>query len=228
MSAARRLWATLGSLLACLFVTTAAVADEDPALPATPTEAPQPTPEKAHDDLLFTAGVGAFHDVENAVGGGGLSLTALRQKGWLGYGATFEYGGAVLDYTSVTAAPMVGLFLDSPRYLRLGFAAVGGIHHYSGVNGGFILSRDPGASGTTAFLGARVLAGVELGGKSRFHIGVQLSADDDLSRSRKTYAFEESTFRFGGDASTTTETATHTVGTFRYGGMLVLGTAFDL
>jgi hypothetical protein len=101
---------------------------------------------------------------------------------------------------------------------------VGGIHSYSGVGAGFIGSSDPGASGTTAFVGARVFAGAEVGNKTRFHFGLQLSADDDLSRTRTPYTFEQTAFV----ATARTETASHTVGTFRLGAMLALGTAFDL
>ncbi|MDB4934697.1 MAG: hypothetical protein JWP87_1669 [Labilithrix sp.] len=177
---------------------------------------------KPHDDLLFTAGAGMLGDERHV--GGTLALTGLRQKGWLGYGATFEYSGAVFDYTSVTAAPMVGVFVDAPRWARVGVAAVGGIHSYSGVGAGFIGSSDPGASGTTAFVGARLFAGAEVGNKTRFHFGLQLSADDDLSRTRTPYTFEQTAFV----ATARTETASHTVGTFRLGAMLALGTAFDL
>jgi hypothetical protein len=179
-------------------------------------------PAETHDDLLLTAGLGAFGDEGNV--GGTLGVTGLRQHGVLGYGATFEYGGRVFDYSVVTAAPMVGVFLDSPKWLRLGVAAVGGIHAYNGVGSG-LFSSDPGASGTTAFLGARGFVGAEIGGTARFHIGLQLSADDDLSRQSSTYSYEK-TGLFSDSSSSAT--ATHTVGTFRYGTMLALGTAFDL
>jgi len=118
---------------------------------------------------------------------------------------------------------MVGLFVDAPRSLRLGIAATGGIHTYSGVGGGFISSSDPGASGIVPFLGARLFAGAEVGNKARFHIGLQLSADDDLTRLHRTYTFEENAFSAPHQA-----TASPTVGSFRFGAMIALGTAFDL
>jgi hypothetical protein len=180
---------------------------------------------KPHDDILVTGGAGFLGDERHV--GGTLALTGLRQKGLLGYGATFEYSGAVLDYTSVTAAPTIGVFVDSPRWMRIGLAAVGGVHSYRGVDAGFISSSDPGASGTTAFVGARAFVGAEVGGKARLHIGLQLSADDDLSRIRWPYTFDQTAFVANG-ASARSETATHTVGTFRVGALVALGTAFDL
>jgi hypothetical protein len=118
---------------------------------------------------------------------------------------------------------MVGVFLDGPRSLRLGVAATGGLHTYSGVGKGFILSSDPGASGAAPFVGARVLAGAELGGKARFHIGAMLGVDDDLTRTSKTYTFTESAWTTPHAA-----TATHTIGDLRATAMLTLGAAFDL
>jgi hypothetical protein len=208
--------------LALTLTATHAMASDEQADDAHDDDREDTRPAEGHDDLLLTAGLGAFGDAGNV--GGALGVTGLRQQGVLGYGATFEYGGKVFDYSVVTAAPMVGVFLDSPKWLRLGVAAVGGIHAYDGVGSG-LLSSDPGASGTTAFLGARGFVGAEMGGKARFHIGVQLSADDDLSRQSRTYAYQR-TGLFSDTSST--DTATHTVGTFRYGTMLALGTAFDL
>ena len=208
---------SLASLLALTIATKAHA--EEPDGEAPPAEAV--APERSHSDLLVTAGVGAFSDAHKV--GGLVNLTVLRQKGLLGYGATFEYGGAVLDYTTSTAAPLVGLFVDGPHSIRFGIAAAGGIHHYEGVDGGFIGSTDPGASGTTPFLGARAFLGTELGGKTRFHLGLQLSLDDDLTRTRTAYTYTESAF-----AAPHAETTSHTVGALRFGTLLALGTAFDL
>jgi len=194
---------------------------EPPAEPATPAEAPA-APQNSHDDLLLTAGLGGFGEEPRTIGGL-VSLTGLRQKGLLGYGATVEYGGAVFDYTTVTAAPMIGLFVDGPDWLRVGIAAAGGIHHYEGVGRGFISSTDPGASGTTPFIGARAFLGAETGGKVRFHIGFQLSLDDDLTRTRSSYTYQESSWTTPHAA-----TASHTVGALRFGTVLALGTSFDL
>jgi hypothetical protein len=212
-------------LTSSLALTVVAVAAPAWAAEPDPQETPEPdAPEpraKSHDDLLLTAGLGGFGDDHKT--GGVLSFTALRQKGLLGYGATFEYGSAFLDYTSVTAAPIVGIFVDGPSYLRLGLAAAGGIHHYEGVDGAFIFSSDPGASGTTPFIGARAIAGAEFGGKARFHLGLQLSLDDDLTRTRTPYTYEEKVW-----SSPYSVTTSHTVGSLRVGAMLALGTAFDL
>jgi hypothetical protein len=213
--------------LAVASIATTARADEPdadltpaPSLPSEAPDAPAITPH-AHDDLLLTAGVGVLSD-EHRVGGL-LTATALRQHGLLGYGATFEYGGAVFDYTTYTAAPMVGIFVEGPRWLRVGVAAAGGIHHYDHVGSGFISSTDPGASGTTAFLGGRAFLGAEAGGKTRFHVGLQLALDDDLTRARNAYTYQESAW-----TSPHSVTTSHTVGSLRFAGMLALGTAFDL
>ena len=218
--------ASIATLLALTIasIATNARADEEPETTETPAaaETTQATaPASSHDDLLLTAGLGALGEAHKA--GGIISFTGLRQKGLLGYGATFEYGGAVFDYTTYTAAPIVGIFVDGPDWLRLGVAAAGGLHRYDGVGRGFISSSDPGASGTTAFVGARAFLGAEVGGKARFHIGLQLSVDDDLTRTSKPYTYQETAW-----TTPHTATASHTVGTLRFGGMLALGTAFDL
>lgn len=207
------------ALTLSLLVTTDAFASESA---ESPPDAPKPERPGAHHDLLLTAGLGAFTS-DDAKTGGAFAVTGLRQIGLLGYGATFEYGGVPLDYSVVTAAPMIGLFLDGPRWARVGIAAVGGVHSYSGVGRGFIASSDPGASGIAPFLGTRLFLGAEAGGKARFHIGIQLSLDDDLTRTRDSYTFRESAFQ-----SPRASTAEHTVGSLRMGGMLALGTAFDL
>ncbi len=219
--------ATVLALAVSTIATTAAAAESDDREPPATAPATEPesaevsAPEKSRSDLLLTAGLGGFTDTSNV--GGLLSVTALRQKGLLGYGATFEYGGAVLDYTTTTAAPLVGIFIDGPHAVRLGLAATGGLHHYEGVGRGFIFSTDPGASGTTAFVGARAFVGTEVGGKTRFHIGLQLSVDDDLTRTRTPYVYQET-----GWTAPHSATASHTVGTLRFGTLLALGTAFDL
>jgi hypothetical protein len=216
--------ASIATLFALTLASTAAsaAADETPETPEAGEagEAAAP-PANSHDDLLLTAGLGALGEADKA--GGIVSFTALRQQGLLGYGATFEYGGAIFDYTSITAAPMVGIFVDGPRWVRFGVAAAGGVHRYEGVGRGFISSTDPGASGTTAFIGTRAFLGAEVGGKARFHIGLQLSVDDDLTRTRSAYTYEETAW-----TSPHSATASHTVGSLRFGGMLALGTAFDL
>ena len=184
-------------------------------------DAPPPPAREAHDDLLVTGTAGVFADRGDT--GGSLGAAVLRQQGWLGYGVTFDYGGKLFDYEDVGAAPMVGLFVDSPRWVRVGLAGSLGLHSYSGVEKGF-LSRDPGATGTTGYVGARLFLGGEAGGAARFHFGFQLFAEEDLARVRRTYSFEQSSF--GGTSRP--ETVTHTVGAFRCGTLLAIGGAFDL
>jgi hypothetical protein len=215
--------ASLASLLAISLASIATNADaEEPGSEgAGSLSAEEPVPQKSHNDLLLTAGVGVLGEPGKT--GGLVSATALYQHGLLGYGATFEYGGAIFDYTTVTAAPMIGIFVDGPQWLRVGVAATGGVHHYEGVDRGFISSSDPGARGTTAFVGTRVFLGAETGGKARFHLGLQLALDDDLTRTRNAYTFEETAW-----TSPHSVTTSHTVGALRFGGMLALGTAFDL
>jgi hypothetical protein len=210
--------ASIASLLAISIATLATNAHADEPGPPDSTE---PAAQKSHDDLLLTAGVGVLGETGKT--GGLVTATALRQHGLLGYGATFEYGGTVFDYTTVTAAPMIGIFIDGPQWLRVGVAAAGGVHRYDGVGRGFISSTDPGASGTTAFVGTRVFLGAETSGKARFHLGLQLAIDDDLTRARNAYTFEETAW-----TSPHSVTTSHTVGALRFGGMLALGTSFDL
>lgn len=215
--------AIVTAALAMMLASTEALASEDTDDETEERDAAPPKPPAPHDDVLFTASAGFFGQDPGGLGGS-LGFTGLRQKGWFAYGGTFEYSGVVFDSTSVTAAPMVGVFVEGPRWARVGIAGVGGIHSYSAVGSG-LLSSDPGVSGTTAFVGTRVLLGAEVGDRARFHIGLQLSVDDDLTRTRKTYSYEEVGLFSG---SSHTATATHTLGAFRYGAMLALGTAFDL
>gem|GEM_PF-2744538 len=173
-------------------------------------------------DLLVTGGTGAFTDGDNT--GGVLTLTVLRQAGPIGYGGLFEYGGAIFDYTHVTAAPMIGIFAPSPRWLRAGAAVTAGVHVYEGVGRGF-LSSDPGVDGTMPFAGIRGFIGGEIGGKARLHLGLQLSADTDLARRERTSSYRESSWS---SSATYERTATHTIGFVRTGAALALGGAFDL
>lgn len=219
----RRAAVLVASLSVALLSSSARAADEPPTVPAAEPDAPTPPPAKEHDDVLVTAAIGGFADADNHMGGV-VTATALRQHGAFAYGGTFEYGGAVFDYTVVTAAPMAGVFVPAPSWLRVGVAATAGIHSYDGVGQGF-LSDDPGTSGVTGFVGARAFAGVEAGGKARFHIGFQLAADEDLTRIRHSYTYEESSLFGNGSHS---ELVTHSVGTFRFATMLAMGTAFDL
>ena len=109
--------------------------------------------------------------------------------------------------------------------MRVGIAGVVGAHVYSGVGQG-LLSRDPGAAGTTAFVGLRGFLGAELGGAARLHLGLQLSLDDDLARIREPYTYRESGGLFSDRTFDTT--TTHTVGFLRFGTAIALGGAFDL
>ena len=119
--------ATLAIASLITTVSTSARADDEatrvspspsPPSPPSPPEADVPSrdlregsalpPDERRRDVLVTAGLGYFSDRERE--GGVLSVTALHQRGPIGFGATFEYGGAVFDYTHVTAAPMIGVF----------------------------------------------------------------------------------------------------------------------
>jgi hypothetical protein len=213
--------ASLASFLALAVAATATNARAEDSEEVASPDRGEAAAAKPHDDLLLTAGAGVLGEPRKT--GGLLSATVLRQQGVLGYGATFEYGGTAFDYTTYTAAPMIGIFVDGPRWARVGVAAAGGLHHYEGVGRGFISSSDPGAHGSTPFLGARLFLGAETGGKARFHVGLQLALDDDLTRARDAYTYEETAW-----TSPHAVTTSHTVGALRFAGTLALGAAFDL
>ena len=54
-----------------------------------------------------------------------------------------------------------------------------------------LLERSRRAAARPPFVGARAFLGAEIGGKARFHIGLQLSLDDDLTRTRDAYTYQE-------------------------------------
>jgi hypothetical protein len=161
-------------------------------------------------DVLVIAQGGAFSDHENNKGDI-FAMSFLFREDAFGGGISFEYAVTGTNYQMTTAGLEGGIFFPFPRQIRLGVLGVAGLHRYSAVPSQLFLSST-GASDTLAYVGGRILAGVEIGKKRRLHVGLEGFLDDDLWRTARTNG------QPGDDP----------FGTTRSGVMLVLGGAADL
>lgn len=157
-------------------------------------------------------------------GYGGLmtGVTLLGRTDSIAYGGTLE--GSVGFATRVALAATGGYSVRTPSGWGFDLLGAAGVHRYDGVGSG-ILSDDPGTSATLPFAGVRA-RGVYLFGKGprHFQLGFAASVDRDLSRVTHTYTYRETSWW---DGSTSTESATHTVGFTTLGAMIDLGMTFD-
>ena len=97
------------------------------------------------------------------------------------------------------------------------------MHRYSGVGRGF-LSDDPGASGTSPYVGARAGVSHLFGGKAtRFSFGIMAALDEDLERKTVSYQYTDDGW-FGGSSVRETE---QTIGTRRTSVLVSLGANHD-
>ncbi len=199
-----------------LAIPAAAHADERTPAEGAPAEAAaaaRPVAPPTHRDLLVTLGAGAFGDGVRGDPGTAGTVLALYRTGPLALGGTIETGGHAKEYTYLGFAPTAGVFAPTPRWLSLGLLGSLGAHHYD--------VRDGEASGTTPFVGARIVTGVELGGSARLFLGLQAFWDHDLARQHVVQVSDGPPGDYGGATQ-------YDVGTFRWGGLLAAGGAFDL
>ena len=173
-------------------------------------------------DLSFRASLHGYDDLDANSGGVGFGGTALYRHDLLVAGGVVEHGSALWGHRYLAIAPSVGIALPLPSWARVEILTVAGAHHYSGV-GKQLFSSDPGLSGTVPFVGARLYAGTELGGRAfRFSAGFSVWTEADLFRRTETYTYRE-TFLVDSD-----ETVTRQLGMSRAAFALVLGGTFGL
>lgn len=207
--------------LAVGFAPAPAHAEDEEGHVAPPAEEPAP---QAH----VTGALGA---AAASTGGGVvvMDVTGLWRHGALALGGALQYGESLFGASYVSTAPAVGAFAATPRWLDLGVLGLVGIRAYSHVGKGWG-SDDPGMSATLPYAGARAVAALAVGGRTRFTFGVHAFADADLGRKTKSYSYvqDERDGFLGGNRTgrTTTETATHTAGFLFFGAMVALGATF--
>jgi hypothetical protein len=170
----------------------------------------------------ITGAIGGFGK-ENG-GGFMLDFLVLRRIGPVGIGVNLDAAlEGLFGSSSAVAAVAVGVFADTPRSIDLGLVATLGVRSATVADEG-LFADDPGRSGTTGMFSVRTVTAACFGRKSRrFSLGPSVFVDDDLARIKTgTYTYS-STGLFGGRFATTTS---HTIGAFRYGAVLALGSTF--
>jgi hypothetical protein len=98
-----------------------------------------------------------------------------------------------------------------------------GVHGYEAVGSG-LLSDDPGADGSSAYAGVRLVLGYSFP-RSRLFLGVKGVFDEDLDRQHKSVRYSQHDWFSGGSTEQVEE---HTVGQTTWGTFLVVGREFDL
>lgn len=186
-------------------------------------EKTQPTTTPPIRELSFRGAIGGYDDIEANTGGFNFGGTALYRHDLLLAGGLVEHGSALFGYSYTAIAPAFGISLPVPSWARVEIFTTAGAHLYKGFGGGF-LDPDPGASATVPFGGARLYAGVPLGGKTfAFTAGLSGWVEADVLRPSVTYTFTDSFF-----GTPEQVTNTRTVGTSRAGIALLLGGTFGL
>jgi hypothetical protein len=176
-------------------------------------------------ETAFVGGLGAVGGlgVEDGDSAGGLALTAsvFHRISFVELGAEL-YGAAALGGRIGSFGGLLGLHLGSEFSARL-LAAAGG-HRYSAVGTG-LLSDDPGVSGSSPYVGGRVMLGYSFP-RSRLFLGALWLFDEDLERRQKSVTYTYTGWLDGGDPSQST--SLHWVGQTTWGVLFVVGREFDL
>lgn len=140
-------------------------------------------------------------------GGMAIGSAFLYRTGVVAGGAMVEAGSSIFDYSYAGAAALAGLSVRPERFYRIEVLGEFGAHHYTGVNRDWLFGDDPGASGGSAYAGARASVAWLFGRKRRhFELGLYGDFQDDLSRHRVNYTYTEHGL-FGGDYPNTAGSA---------------------
>ena len=145
---------------------------------------------------------------------------------WFQYGGFAEVCGLLAPIYG--AGLTAGIAVGGKSGVRLNILGTFG-HHWSpswGAEPSILGGGKPGVEGATNFAGTRF--GIEYlfgEGPGHFILGLSLLAENDLSRTTQQYQYTE-TGLFSGDSYT--RTASATIGTRYYGGLLQLGGSFEL
>jgi hypothetical protein len=195
-------------------------------------EQPEPPPasatqvETSHETTAI-AGLGAMGGVGTPEGdsAGGLAMyfTLLHRISFVELGGEL-YGATTFGGRIGSLGGLLGAHIGSEFSVRA-FAAAG-VHGYSAVGYG-LLSDDPGVSGSSPYVGGRVMIGYSFPfpRRSRLFIGALTLVDEDLERQQKSVAYTETHWLFGGDPTWTTDE--HSVGQTTWGALVVAGFEFD-
>jgi hypothetical protein len=117
---------------------------------------------------------------------------------------------------------LAGVHVGDDFSLRV--LSTGGVHHYVGIGRGLI-SDDPGASGSTPYVGARVVLAYRWRVSSvqrRPFFGLLGGLDQDLDQRDVTVTYSD------GDYLTPPSRSTHHLGQTTYTGLFVAGLELDL
>jgi hypothetical protein len=193
-------------------------------------EQPAPLPpsarqvEATHETALI-AGLGAMGGLgareHDSAGGLAMSFSLLHRISFVELGGEL-YGAAAFGGRIRSFGGLLGVHLGSEFSVRA-FAAAG-VHGYRAVGHG-LLSDDPGVSGSSPYVGGRVMIGYSFPSRSRLFIGALCLVDEDLERQEKSVTYMQRSW-FGGGSSPASDI--HSVGQTTWGALVVAGFEFDV
>jgi len=185
--------------------------------------APEPAPTEGTTETSVLGGVGIVGG--DSMGGAALSLLALHRFEWLELGLDGQAAGMVAGMWSVGG--MAGLHLGDDVSVRL-LASVGW-HAYGGVGRDLFFGGDPGVSGSTPYVGGRLLLGRSLsrlvGKRHRGFLGALVAVDDDLRRATKSVTYAHDPWLWG---EVEQRTESHGIGQLTLGAFFIAGVELDL
>jgi hypothetical protein len=163
---------------------------------------------------------------EHGADEGGLLIggSLLYRHHVVAVGALAEGGTQIFGYSYGGIAALGGFALRPSNQLRFELLGSLGMHQYSGVGRG-LLSEDPGADGSSGYVGARAGASWLFGARAtRFQLGMHGALDEDLSRETVRYQYTDTSW-FGGESSL--RDAEQTIGMRRTSVIASLGVTHD-
>lgn len=173
-------------------------------------------------ETSLLAGLGV--DAGPSVTGLGVTLAGTHRLHWLEVGVEGRATGPLP--LALSAGGVMGLHVG--RRLSLRILGASGARYYDRV-GRSLLSEDPGVSGATPYVGARVLVGWSFERLTdRNHAGylaLMGVRDYDLERKTRSVTYTEYGWLFGTSSEVT---RTHTIGQTSLGVFVVGGVDFDL
>jgi hypothetical protein len=177
--------------------------------------APEPPPRVTESS--FFSGTGVAGGKTQA--GLGLSGLGTHRVSYFEFG--LELNMSLLFSAMLGVGALAGVHVGDDFSLRV--LSTGGVHHYLGV-GRDLLSDDPGASGSTPYVGARVVLAYRWRVSSvqrRPFFGLMGGLDQDLDQ-------RDVTVRYSDDYYTPPSTSRHHLGQTTYTGLFVAGLELDL
>jgi hypothetical protein len=167
---------------------------------------------------------------------GGLGVAGGKTHGGMGVSALASHRISVIQLgielnTSFLFSAMAGVGAVGGLHVGDNFSAsvlgTVGMHHYSGIGRG-LLSDDPGVTGSTPYVGGRLLVGYAFRVSNparRPFIGLLAGMDHDLDQRELSVRYQNENWFSGG---TSEQTSTHHLGQTTYTGLFVGGIELDL